>query len=418
MPWYPPLLCARTVRVPRYIPRNVFVVLVVCLLAASTASAELAQIVERFESGKIRLSYIVDEQKRKQGAYKEYHANGRIKVSAVFKDGLLAGRYLRKDDAGKVELAAGYRAGKFHGWRRQYEGGKLVAEQGYFDGIVLYPKGQTLIRHTLAVISKTKIEGTNSTEVARAVRRAMQYRYLCDVPWEGLAVDAKMMAEADAAARVCEMLGRLSHQPPNPGMSEADYQLAKYGASHSNLSMGSGIRESVDRYMDDSDPSNIDRVGHRRWVLFPLMLKTAFGGSGRFSAMRVMDKSRSDIPDYDYVAYPPRGLLPAEYFGAGRAWHVSLNPQKYAKPDEKKVAVRVHPVRERTARLEDFTRSSALKLNYDNISNSPFGTPGCIIFRPENVNLSPGSRYWVRITGVKTRAGKDAKIEYIVEFTR
>lgn len=389
-----------------------------CLLAASPGIAKLDPVIEKFESGEIRLSYTVDEQKRKQGAYKEYHANGRIKVSAVFKDDLLEGKYLKQDDAGKAELAAGYRAGKFHGWYKQYEGGKLVAEQAYFDGTVLYPKGETLIRHTLAVISKTRIEGTNSTEVAQAVRRAMQYRYLCDVPWEGLTVDAKMTTEADAAARVCEMLGRLSHQPPNPGMSEVDYTLAKYGASHSNLSMGSGIARSVDSYMHDSAPSNIDRVGHRRWILFPPMLKTAFGGSGRFSAMRVMDKSRSEIPDYDYVAYPPRGLLPTEYFGSGRAWHVSLNSRKYAKPDEKKVTVRVHPVRGRTASMEDFSRAPALKLNYDNISNSSFGTSGCIIFRPDNVSLSAGSRYWVSITGVKTRDGKDAKIEYLVEFTR
>jgi hypothetical protein len=402
----------------RLTPMKISAALAVCLLTASAASAKLESVIEKFESGKISRSYTVDEQKRKQGAYKEYHANGRIKVSAVFKDDVLEGKYLQRDENGKAELAAGYRAGKFHGWRKEYEGGKLVSEQAYFDGTVLYPKGQTLMRYTLAAISKTKIEGTNSSEVAQAVRRAMQYRYLCDVPWEGLSVDAKMTTEAAAAARACEMLGRLSHQPPNPGMSEAEYKLAKFGASHSNLSMGSGIVRSVDSYMHDSDASNIDRVGHRRWILFPPMLKTAFGGSGRYSAMRVMDKSRSEIPDYDYVAYPPRGFLPTEYFGADRAWHVSPNPRKYAKSDPKKVAVRVHPVRGRTASLADFARSPALKLNYDNVSSQSFGTPGCIIFRPDNVNLSAGSRYWVSITGIKTRDGKDAKIEYLVEFTR
>ncbi len=405
-------------RLFRPIPVRISAALAVCLLVVSTAGAKLESVIEKFDSGRIRLSYTVDEQKRKQGPYREYHANGRIKTSAVFKDDLLEGKYLKQDDRGRTELAAGYRAGKFHGWCKKYEGGKLVAEQAYFDGAVLYPKGLTLIRHHLAVISKTKIEGTNSGEVARAVRRAMQYRYLCDVPWEGLRVDAKMTTEADAAARVCEMLGRLSHQPPNPGMSEADYTLAKYGASHSNLSMGSGIARSVDSYMHDSDPKNIDRVGHRRWVLFPPMLKTAFGGSGRYSAMRVMDRSRTDVPDYDYVAYPPRGFLPTEYFGEGRAWHVSLNPRTYARPDQKKVKVSVHPVRGRTSSLDDFARSSALKLNYYNVSNSSFGTSGAIIFRPDNVNLSAGSRYWVSITGVKTRDGKDAKIEYLVEFTR
>jgi hypothetical protein len=405
-------------RVPRSIATQIAAVFAVCLLAASPAIAKQEAVIEKFENGQTRLRYSVDEQKRKQGTYKEYHPNGQIKVGAVFKDDLLEGKYLKQDDAGKAEMAAEYRAGKLHGWCRQYEGGKLVTEQAYLDGMLLYPKSQAMIQHTLAVINATKIEGANFSEVAQAVRRAMQYRYLCDVPWEGLTVDAKMTAEASAAARACEMLGRLEHQPPNPGMSDADYHLAKYGASHSNLSMGPGIARSVDGYMDDSDPSNIDRVGHRRWVLFPPMLKTAFGGSGRFSAMRVMDKSRTEIPDYDYVAYPPRGLLPAEYFGNGRAWHISLNPRKYARPDEKKVKVSVHPVGGRIATLKDLSQAPALKLNYDNISNSSFGTSGCIIFRPDNVDLSAGSRYWVSITGVQTRDGKDAAVEYLVEFTR
>lgn len=42
----------------------------------------------------------------------------------------------------------------------------------------------------------------------------------------------------------------------------------------------------------------------------------------------------------------------------------------------------------------------------------------CIIFRPDKVNLSGGSCYRVSIVGVQTRDGKDAKIEYLVEFTR
>ncbi len=402
----------------RSIATLIAAVFAACLQAASPAIASQEPVIEKFQSGQTRLRYTVDERKRKQGTYKEYHPNGQIRVAAVYKDDVLEGKYLKQDDAGKAELAAEYRAGKLHGWCRQYEGGKLVTEQAYFDGIVLYPKSLAMIQQTLAVINAKKIEGADSSEVAQAVRRAMQYRYLCDVPWEALAVDANMAKEADAAARACEMLGRLEHQLPNPGMSEADYRLAKHGASHSNLSMGSGIARSVDSYMDDSDPSNIDQVGHRRWILFPPMLKTAFGGSGRFSAMRVMDNSRTEIPDYDYVAYPPRGLLPAKYFGDGRTWHVSLNPRKYASPDEKKVKVSVHPVRGRTSSLADFSQAPALKLNYDNISNSTFGTPGCIIFRPDNVNISAGSRYWVSITGVQTRDGKDAKIEYIVEFTR
>src|SRR5438045_1192356 len=77
-------------------------------------------------------------------------------------------------------------------------------------------------------------------------------------------------------------LGRLDHDPRNPGLPEDQYQLARKAAGSSNLGwFGKGQSDSlalsVDMFMDDSDETNIDRVGHRRWCLNPAMKKVGFG---------------------------------------------------------------------------------------------------------------------------------------------
>ncbi len=41
------------------------------------------------------------------------------------------------------------------------------------------------------------------------------------------------------------------------------------------------------------------------------MAKTGFGGGGKFAVMWSFDGSRTDVPDYNFVAFPPRGFTPA-----------------------------------------------------------------------------------------------------------
>jgi hypothetical protein len=162
--------------------------------------------------------------------------------------------------------------------------------------------------------------------------------------------------------------------------------------------------------MDDSDARNIDRVGHRRWCLNPAMVKTGFGASGVFAAMWAHDASRKDVPDFDYVAYPAMGYMPDYYFGARHAWSVSLNPKKFDRPDAKNVKVRVIPVGDDYARNAD-----PLPLDHLGVSSEGMGLRDCIIFRPKELELAPGRRYWVEIDGV-TKGGKPMPIRYVVHF--
>lgn len=125
--------------------------------------------------------------------------------------------------------------------------------------------------------------------------------------------------------------GVLDHFPVQPvGMSESFYTLGKLGTSQSNLAWGtSELERAVKLYMADSDSSNISHLGHRRWILNPPMAKTGFGQAGSFSSMYVFDRSRTEAVDFDTISWPADGYFPVEFFSAGSAWSVTIDPSKY-----------------------------------------------------------------------------------------
>ena len=56
-----------------------------------------------------------------------------------------------------------------------------------------------------------------------------------------------------------------------------------------------------------------------------------------------------------------------------------------------------------------------LALDYHKVKADGFGIPNCIIFRPKDLDTSPGKRYWVEVAGVDHLRGP-AVIHYLVEF--
>jgi hypothetical protein len=173
---------------------------------------------------------------------------------------------------------------------------------------------------------------------------------------------------------------------------------------------------SVRGFMDDSDAKNIERVGHRRWCLNPAMLKTGFGSSGKYAAMWSIDTSRSEVPDYDFVSFPPPGLTPVGCFMDHYAWSISLNPKKYQPPTKEGVKIQVRPARynARSGKLD--TSGEPLPLSFSNVSLEGIGIPNCIIFRPGGFKVMPGGTYWVEISGLSDSGGKEAKVGYLVCF--
>jgi len=404
------------------------------LLAGLLCALSFAeQVEEKYPDGKLKLRYTVDDQQRKSGLleeffenskhkikaiYKagelegtstEYHENGKTHIVAVYKGGKLNGNYTEYTEKGEKKLTATYKDGKLNGTLTHYEKNKGIFTQAFKDGEMVTGRSPAQIKRKLAEIDPDpkKKPDNDAEENEAALRRLKAYRYLAGLPYENLALDGEMNRACVAGAKLCEKIGKLDHTPANPGLPDDEYKLGYKGTSHSNLAMGyQNLPIAVDGWMDDSDPSNIERVGHRRWCINPPMQKTGFGHSGRFYAMWSVDMSQKAVPDYDFVAWPPKGYLPVEYFGAKHAWSVSFNPTKYKLTSSKvKVGVFQTDIH--------LNKGEALKNDHFNVDTSGAGIPNCVIFHPEGVVIEPGKRYLVEVEGVGP-----APVRYPVEFIK
>lgn len=232
---------------------------------------------------------------------------------------------------------------------------------------------------------------------------------------------------AQAAAYTNAMCGMMTHTPGTvPGLDSSINADGRTGAGQSNLAwasaMGFDLVSSVDLWLYDTDISNIDRLGHRRWALNPAMGATGFGycdGSdfGTYTAMYAFDKSAA-VGDYDFIAWPASGNFPTNeaFFWNDGAWSVTLNPQKFAKPSQNSVTVTI--VSEAEGKTWTLTRADSIASDsgsYFNVETSGYGVSNCIIFRPEHDDPYVG-KYTVTISGLKTASGADGSFSYTVNF--
>ena len=398
----------------------------------------LEELTEVWPSGTRKARYAIDSDGRKTGQFQGWHENGKLSERAWYRAGVLEGLHetfhadgglarretvkggIREGDClertadGAQEIRSKWQAGRQHGkcevveqgrlaWLQEWRAGMLVQ---IFD-VVAHPKSAAEIERTLAGIGPPRPENTPEG----ALQVLQSYRYLCDLPYADLRLDADLNRHCAAAARLCAAIGKLDHTPENPGWPEAEYRFAFTGTSSSNLSVGTDLPGSVHSYMHDSDPTNIARVGHRRWCLNPAMLRTGFGASGGYAAMWSFDASRSKLPEYDAVVYPPRGLLPARYFGAGHAWSVSLNPNRFRAPDAAQAQIRVLGLDGRY-----LPQGAPLEVEAVSAVTGGPGIPYCLIFRPKGQQVAPGQRYWCEITLLKETKQERRTLRWLVEF--
>lgn len=381
---------------------------------------------EKFENGKTSKKYYTDADNKKSGTYQEFYQNGSFKIKANYVKDLLDGLYLEFAEDGKKTFEAQYTKGLKNGIVRSYEKGLIKTDELWINGILAFPKSMREISAVMANIPKLKTEfigewpkdfkmerfsKTVEADNIAGVQRLREYRFLCDVPYEDIAINRQYVAHNLDAVIILNKINRLDHTPQNPGLPEDVYKSGYTGTSNSNLAMGgrgmSGS-DSIDMFMNDSDKSNIDRLGHRRWCINPTMQATGFGSQGQFTSMWSFDKNRANVPDYDFICFPPRGYIPTSHFKSSYAWSVSVNTSKYQTPDKANVKVTVSEWKA--------PKPVELKFAYQNVELSGFGINNCIIFQPDGVKVAAKTRYFVSISGLKDKDGKDAKIEYFVEF--
>ena len=243
-----------------------------------------------------------------------------------------------------------------------------------------------------------------------AVAMLNQIRYIAGL--DSVSLSAEYNALSQAGTLVNYVNGELDHDPGKPsGMSTELYLRGWKGCSNSNLAWHSSPNATLNyailkQWMKDSDSSNIDRVGHRRWFLNPAMKSVGFGAvkgdKGIYSAAYVSDNVYTST-NVTGVAWPAR-VMPTDYFSAGDAWSVSIGTAV------DKTSVKVRLKRTEDGKVWNFSSTSAD--GYFNVNNDDYGQRGCIIFRPSGISdYSDGDVYAVSVT-----YGDGKKLDYTVSF--
>lgn len=223
-------------------------------------------------------------------------------------------------------------------------------------------------------------------------------RYVAGI-FSDVKVKSSYQSKVQAAAVVNynDKTSWISHYPAKPaGMSNSLYKQGASGSASSNLAAGQSTLYDtiVNGWMSDSDSSNIDRVGHRRWCLNPSMNYTGFGIDGNVYAMYSFDKSGCESGVHG-VHWPAQNT-PLSLFDKADAWSISMGTVI-----EKPKKVKVTLTRKRDQKQWVFTSKNKKKTgNYMNVNNDNYGQKGCIIFRPKTVNYKKGDSFTVKISGI------------------
>lgn len=222
-----------------------------------------------------------------------------------------------------------------------------------------------------------------------AVDTLNSVRYIAGVP-ANVTIDDGYTQKAQGSTLVNAKNKVMTHYPTQPSdMPDDIYEICKTGGSSCNIAWGYGTLYGVIIYgwMSDSNSSNIDRLGHRRWCLNPTMAKTGFGKTDSYTAMYAFD--RSNNTDIDSVVWPAQNT-PIQYFSYADPWNFS---SKY-RIESAKVTL----TNKKTGKVYNFSDSQSD--GYFNIDNANYGMPGCIVFRPNDyTDVDAGTVYTVDIKG-------------------
>ena len=255
-----------------------------------------------------------------------------------------------------------------------------------------------------------------------ATNRLNIMRALAGVP--AVTLDHSLSENAQYGADLCAELGYTTHYPSGPAdMSDSFYEQACEATKTSNLYGGQTLTTAVDGFMNDPGLSNLEKMGHRRWQLSPLMGKVGFGyaenhdGKG-YVTEKVLDKSGEGC-DYDFISWPASGNFPGDLtaFGKNTPWHISLNSDKYQIPDQSLITVTL--TRHSDGKVWKFSGMNWTACEsgaYFNVDTNNRGINNAIIFRPDGITEYAGV-YTVTVTGLKTASGADVNnFTYQVDF--
>lgn len=276
-----------------------------------------------------------------------------------------------------------------------------------------------------SVVSPYSLGKLKNEVLQDALNTTNLMRFIAHLPSD-ITLNETFNTEAQAAAVVNAANNKITHYPTKPqNMTENMFTEGSNGAKSSNLGMGyrSIVQSIVDGYMEDGDNSNIDRVGHRVWVLSPKLKQVGFGFANTkdaratgHTAMKVIDSNmyRNSSSEYDFISWPAHTAMPTKYFTSEFPWSVSLNADKYDSTKISKVQVQL----ERLTDNKTWNFAYGKSDGYFNISTGNYGyLPYTIIFRPtEKPSYQTSDRYRVTISNLIKKDGQAATVEFETTF--
>jgi len=234
-------------------------------------------------------------------------------------------------------------------------------------------------------------------------------RFVAGLPSD-VAFKDELVEEAQYGAALLAAAG-FSNTPSKPqDMDDGFYSSAYQAVTECNIGSGYvSLADFVRALMVDSDYANVDRLGHRRWILNPAMLYTGFGYAGDSVAMYSFDASRKDGLA-DSVAWPAPGDHPLNAFDDNEAWSLSLNPEKYdaSRTGEVEVTLTGPSGAAQTFGAADSGGDRSAK--YFNVDTQGYGYGYCVVFRPV-LAYKAGDEYEVAVSGVYP-VGSDAPVTF------
>ncbi|MBD5518096.1 MAG: hypothetical protein HDR07_06270 [Lachnospiraceae bacterium] len=241
-------------------------------------------------------------------------------------------------------------------------------------------------------------------------------RYVAGVP-DDVTLSEEYTQMTQAGALLNCVNGQLSHKPGRPGGFPDDlYQTGYDGCFNSNIAKGyENIAKSLSNgWIYDGDSTNIESMGHRRWVLNPSMTQTGFGAVGAYSNMYAFDRGGSGISDF--VAWPAQNMPIELMNGSLTPWTVSLGSD-YKVVESKEAIQKVSVTLQDINKNKTYTFSGTKAEGVFKINTDGYGMPNCIIFRPNSVSYNRESQFRVTITGLTKSDGTEAEpLSYDVNF--
>ncbi|MBI9012714.1 MAG: S-layer homology domain-containing protein [Clostridiales bacterium] len=221
-------------------------------------------------------------------------------------------------------------------------------------------------------------------------------------------------------------VSEFSHTPKKPDdMDNVFYDKGYEATSTGNLAAGvSTLVESIKRLMDDSDVSNIERIGHRRWQLLPNLKEFGVGfvttdaSYTYYTVIKVFKDMETEVRPYNTVNWPSETAFPMEFFDKYTPWSVTLNPSIYDVSKSQDIEVSIKDIKSGLIWYFD-KNDKALEGEYFNVETSGYGVPFCLIFRPDPSafdGYSLETTYKVTISNLYKLDGDLVTLTYETQF--